>query len=277
MSEEVIGKFTRDLNEALNELDVASSGEDSDEKEILPEPLQDSSSQLFNIIPKLNMIKTNIESNKEALLKEVTNDRSLHLLLYADIDKDNTFIPWWSTILYRINMAQNIIQKSHGDKNKYNDIGLELYEGDPSIVHVLAALQNPSYIVEELGKDTGVYKRAKDWFTNNDRIDPLFTDTTSVEQRYIDLCVQCFFAFFKAERIQGKVRDLQLVLNTDGSYGLIDNEYIYNINTEKRVLKRRESMVWFAKEVTNAYLFKLDWDNAIKWSRTVYNMLINVR
>lgn len=256
--------FTREMNKASND------------EETLLVSLQDSSSQLFNIIPKLNMMKTNIESNKESLLKEVVNDKSLHLLLYVDMDQDHTFIPWWSTILYRINMAQNIIQKSHGDKNKYNDIGLELYKGDPSIDHVLAALQNPSYIVEELSKDTGVYKRAQDWFTNNDNIAPSLNATSSKEQRYIDLCMQCFCAFFKAERVQGKVRDLQLMLNTDGSYGLIDSQYGYNIKTKKRVLARRESMVWFAKEVTNAYLFQLDWDNAIKWSRLVYNMLTNV-
>ena len=276
MTEQVMDNFIQDLNKVLNELDVASNEEDSDDEETLPVPLQDSSSQLFNIIPKLNMVKTDIESNKQSLLKEVANDKSLHLLLYADINQNDTFIPWWSTILYRINMAQNIIQKSHGDKNKYNDIGLELYEGDPSLVYVLAALQNPFYIIEELSKDTEVYKRAHEWFTNNDRIDPSLNNASSKEQRYIDLCMQCFCAFFKAERVQGKVRDLQLVLNTDGSYGLIDSEYRYNIKTKKRVIQRRESMVWFAKEVTNAYLFQLDWDNAIKWSRMVYNMLTKV-
>ena len=257
-------KFTKDLNKALHELDEASNEEDSDDEEILPVPLQDSSSQLFNIIPKLNMMKTNIESNKESLLKEVVNDKSLHLLLYADIDQDHTFIPWWSTILYRIDMAQNIIQGSHGDDTKYEEIGFELYGSNPSLNHVLKALRAPYSIIEELSKDAEVYKRAVLWFGKDGSED------------YINLCMQCFCAFFKAERIQGKVRDLQLVRNTDGSYGLIDSEYRYNIKTKKRVLARRESMVWFAKEVTNAYLFQLDWDNAIKWSRLVYDMLTNV-
>lgn len=271
MDEQWFDKFQHDLGEALNELDVASKQDEVDIEsgDDLPVVLEESSSQLVNIIPKLNTMKTNITSIKESLIKEIVHDKSLHLLLYADgahlsSQSGESFIPWWSTILYRIDMAQTIITKSQRNDTKYEDIGKELYADDPSLKHVLAALGNPENIIEELSKDAEVYKRALSWFSMNS------------EEDYINLCMQCFCAFFKAERIQGKVRELHLVRNTDGSYGLIDDETTYNIKTKKRVLARRESMVWFAKEVANAYLFRLDWDNAIKWSRLVYNMLTNV-
>lgn len=245
-------QFTRDLEEALTE------GESS-----VPLVMDKSPSQLVDIIPQLNTVKANIESTKQSLLREVVSDESLHLLLYAS--KDPTLlVPWWSTTLFRIDMAQTIIQRSHGDPDKYETIGKELYTDSPSLEHVLNALKNADNIIEELSKDPEVYKRAEAWFGENG------------EQQYINLCMQCFCAFYYAERKQGKVQDLFLVQNADGSYGLYDDEDKYNIKTKHTVLQRRESMVWFAKEVANAYLFQLDWDNAIKWSRLVYNMLTNV-
>lgn len=245
-------QFTRDLEEALTE------GESS-----VPLVMDKSPSQLVDIIPQLNTVKANIESTKQSLLREVVADESLQLLLYAS--KDPTLlVPWWSTTLFRIDMAQTIIQRSHGDPDKYETIGKELYTDSPSLEHVLNALKNADNIIEELSKDPEVYKRAEAWFGENG------------EQKYINLCMQCFCAFYYAERKQGKVQDLFLVQNADGSYGLYDDEDKYNIKTKHTVLQRRESMVWFAKEVANAYLFQLDWDNAIKWSRLVYNMLTNV-
>lgn len=245
-------QFTRDLEEALTE------GESS-----VPLVMDKSPSQLVDIIPQLNTVKANIESTKQSLLREVVADASLHLLLYAS--KDPTLlVPWWSTTLFRIDMAQTIIQRSHGDPDKYETIGKELYTDSPSLEHVLNALKNADNIIEELSKDPEVYKRAEAWFDENG------------EEKYINLCMQCFCAFYYAERKQGKVQGLFLVQNADGSYGLYDDEDKYNIKTKHTVLQRRESMVWFAKEVANAYLFQLDWDNAIKWSRLVYNMLTNV-
>lgn len=245
-------QFTRDLEEALTE------GESS-----VPLVMDKSPSQLVDIIPQLNTVKANIESTKQSLLREVVADESLHLLLYASRDP-TLLVPWWSTTLFRIDMAQTIIQRSHGDPDKYETIGKELYTDSPSLEHVLNALKNADNIIEELSKDPEVYKRAEAWFDENG------------EQKYINLCMQCFCAFYYAERKQGKVQGLFLVQNADGSYGLYDDEDKYNIKTKHTVLQRRESMVWFAKEVANAYLFQLDWDNAIKWSRLVYNMLTNV-
>lgn len=256
-------QFTRDLEEALTE-----------GKSSVPLVMDKSPSQLVDIIPQLNTVKANIESTKQSLLREVVADESLQLLLYASRDP-TLLVPWWSTTLFRIDMAQTIIQRSHGDPDKYETIGKELYTDSPSLEHVLNALKNADNIIEELSKDPEVYKRAEAWMKGK-KINGVKITEDEIETKYIGLCMQCFCAFYYAERKQGKVQDLFLVQNADGSYGLYDDEDKYNIKTKHTVLQRRESMVWFAKEVANAYLFQLDWDNAIKWSRLVYNMLTNV-
>ena len=241
-------------------------------------PLDDSStSQLVEIIPHLAEARNTIESTRDSLLKAAENDPSLHLLLYTTNDESRAFLPWWSQVLHRIDIAQHLLRiKASGTLNVE---GYELYPNERNAVDsVVRAISGKSKnaILTELTKDPESYERVLLWMSEGEeRMGEGVYEKK--EKDYIMKCAEGFAICFG--RINGYRAgdDFMNIVWSDNAFGMIEkrgNETIkMPADVEGKKLSDRQSMNWFAKEVGNVYMFRFQWENAIGWAKFVYKIL----
>ena len=233
--------------------------------------------------PELSSAAETIEKTKLRLLKEADTNPGLHLLLYAvDGSKDNLpswtnqkMLPWWSNVLHRLAIAQQIIDANVKKENLTFEQVKDMFprEDETTLKHILTALlysvtidknnelEEKYEIIKALTTEPEKYERIKQW---------------GLEKRtYIYKCIAGFINCTMSIQKRNATPKSYIRVAVEGDlYGYFKTgEDLIGLNSYDRLLSERESMKWFAQEVANALMFDFEWDQAIQWSTYVYKTL----
>jgi hypothetical protein len=242
-----------------------------------------------------------IAKTKMRLLQEASNNPSLHLMLYRTDSNGRKILRKWSELLFRLSIAQRVIEISLSGKTVSIEYLRELYPkiSETTLKHVLRAVMLTTNdqviknidIIKQLTIDPERYERLVLWGVR--------------KQTYIEMMCKGFLNCHltlssHAFRLKNTKRTY-VVVDKLGQYGIYtetDKEFGKRTSTVKyvdyhnpppfhkhpmkyimdqlRILGPRESMLWFINEIMDTLMFDFEWDEVSRYAQFVYNTLTRV-
>ena len=248
----------------------------------------------------VNEAAESIEKTKANLLYSSQNNPALRLLLYETDSTNTKILRKWSELLFRLSIAQQIIQKCiQGQKINISYIK-ETYSNIPEyvIMHIIKAIQimnSPNAIptkriIEILSLDPIRYERLDTWkMTKIEYIDTmlkgflnchLVISCSAYRQRmkekvYVIIDQNDKYGIYrenidKTGNIKNTIEHLGISMPTKPSE-------IKKIMDKMKILGPRQSMIWFINELMDTLMYDFDWQETAKYAVFVYNTLCRIK
>jgi hypothetical protein len=252
-----------------------------------------------DLVQGVTAASESITKTKYKLLQEADKNPYLHLLLYRTDSKGKKILRKWSEMLFRLSIAQRVIQMSINGKPIDMEQLQEKYPKIPekTIKHIISAVMlstdeqvvKTTDIIEKLALEPMRYERLTTW--------------QMTKHQYIELMCRGFLnchltissSAFRMKNtkkmyvVQDKEGNYGIYTETDNDFGRVMNEVKY-VNYEKpdhlpekskmkfimdqlSILGPRDSMLWFINEIMETLMYDFDWEDMARYAQFVYNTL----
>lgn len=240
-----------------------------------------------------------IEKTKMQLLKEAEHNPALKLLLYRTDNRGIKILRKWSELLFRLSIAQRIIQMCLAGKTITQDYIETEYPNisTSTLKHILNAvkLSTSAYeismkdILNQLTSTPERYKRLNTWKLTR----------TSYIEIMIRGFLNCHLVLSSPAYRLRKQKKIFVVKDEEDNYGIyteitsiqgnvinrleyLDETLTLDKNKNKQIMDKltiygpRESMLWFINETMDTLMFDFDWEDCTRYAEFVYNTLCRI-